>query len=426
MAQASHALTGSRIRDRRMDLALRQADLAGAVGISPSYLNLIEHNKRRIAGKLLSQIAKELQVEPAQLTDGAERAVLDQMLGAVAGLNVAAETDKVAEMAGRYPGWANVIVAQAQDREGLLARVQSLTDRMAHDPALSAALHAVISAVTSIRSTASILTSGEALDADWLGRFHTNIHDDARRLADHSQDLIRYLDAPTEDQDGALSPFVEMEKALAGYGVSTKAARTCLKEDALSQPAQDLLQAHVETLSDLEKAVPKARFVQAAEDAHYDPGVIARALNQPLIGVMQRLATLSEVDGHPAIGLVTCDAAGAILFRQSAGDFNLPRGGLACPLWPLFTALGQPGRPLQRDVRMPGNASRPMRCFAIAEQASGAGFDLPPVIRATMLVLTEPDTAETAPLPVGPSCRICAVPDCLARREPLVVARDLL
>ncbi len=50
-------LAGSRIRERRLLQQMRQSDLAERVGISPSYLNLIEHNRRRIGGKLLVNIA---------------------------------------------------------------------------------------------------------------------------------------------------------------------------------------------------------------------------------------------------------------------------------------------------------------------------------------------------------------------------------
>ncbi|WP_304951541.1 helix-turn-helix domain-containing protein, partial [Sulfitobacter sp.] len=46
-------LTGSRIRERRVMAGLKQAELAQQSGISASYLNLIEHNRRRIGGKLL-------------------------------------------------------------------------------------------------------------------------------------------------------------------------------------------------------------------------------------------------------------------------------------------------------------------------------------------------------------------------------------
>ena len=42
------ALTGTRVRERRLLLGLKQADLARTAGISPAYLNLIEHNRRRV------------------------------------------------------------------------------------------------------------------------------------------------------------------------------------------------------------------------------------------------------------------------------------------------------------------------------------------------------------------------------------------
>ncbi|MEM6666746.1 MAG: helix-turn-helix transcriptional regulator, partial [Pseudomonadota bacterium] len=61
------ALTGTRIRARRLDVGLRQAALARACGVSPSYLNLIEHNRRRIGGKLLNLIAETLEIDAAAL-----------------------------------------------------------------------------------------------------------------------------------------------------------------------------------------------------------------------------------------------------------------------------------------------------------------------------------------------------------------------
>ena len=60
---ARDTLTGSRIRERRIILGLKQAELARRAEISASYLNLIEHNRRRIGGKLLLDIAEILGVE---------------------------------------------------------------------------------------------------------------------------------------------------------------------------------------------------------------------------------------------------------------------------------------------------------------------------------------------------------------------------
>ena len=61
---------GSRVRERRMAMKMRQADLASRVGISASYLNLIEHDKRRIGGKLVVDIANVLGVTVSFFFEG--------------------------------------------------------------------------------------------------------------------------------------------------------------------------------------------------------------------------------------------------------------------------------------------------------------------------------------------------------------------
>ena len=90
------SLTGSRIRERRVIAGLKQADLAQQAGISASYLNLIEHNRRRIGGKLLLNIAHVLGVEPSALTEGAEAALIAALREAAndGGLGVA-EVERV-------------------------------------------------------------------------------------------------------------------------------------------------------------------------------------------------------------------------------------------------------------------------------------------------------------------------------------------
>ena len=48
---------GGRIARLRRQRRISQADLAAALGISGSYLNLIEHNRRNITVPLLLKIA---------------------------------------------------------------------------------------------------------------------------------------------------------------------------------------------------------------------------------------------------------------------------------------------------------------------------------------------------------------------------------
>src|SRR3546814_12266819 len=53
---------GLKIRERRKEIGLSQTELAGRIGLSVSYLNLIEHNKRSIGGRLLRQVPDEIGV----------------------------------------------------------------------------------------------------------------------------------------------------------------------------------------------------------------------------------------------------------------------------------------------------------------------------------------------------------------------------
>jgi hypothetical protein len=112
-------IIGTRIRDIRLDQEIRQADLAKMVGISSSYLNLIEHNKRRIAGKLLSDVALALSVAPERLSQGVNTSLLDQLHSAATNLSAKVELDRAENMAVRYPGWAALIVAQSKQLAAL-------------------------------------------------------------------------------------------------------------------------------------------------------------------------------------------------------------------------------------------------------------------------------------------------------------------
>ena len=73
------SLTGTRIRDHRRAQGLRQTALAEAAGISPSYLNLIEHNKRNVSEKVLGALAQALDLDPADLADQTESALASEL-----------------------------------------------------------------------------------------------------------------------------------------------------------------------------------------------------------------------------------------------------------------------------------------------------------------------------------------------------------
>ncbi|HEX4932328.1 MAG TPA: helix-turn-helix transcriptional regulator, partial [Gemmatimonadaceae bacterium] len=63
---------GRRIRAARLEQNLSQAALAERLGISPSYLNLIEHDRRSLTTALLLKLAQVLGLELRDLASGSD------------------------------------------------------------------------------------------------------------------------------------------------------------------------------------------------------------------------------------------------------------------------------------------------------------------------------------------------------------------
>lgn len=420
---AERALTGTRVRNRRLDLGLKQAAVARQVNISGSYLNLIEHNRRRIGGALLAELARVLDIDAALLEDGTAEAVLGPLNEAAAAFPAArTEGARAEELVDRFPGWAALIAAQAGRIAQLEERTQALSDRLAHDTQIANSLHEVISTATAIRSTASILVESPDLDPDWRGRFHTNIDTDSARLAESSQALLGFLDMEVEAGGGGVAtPIEAAETVMAGWGHYVPEAETQSQPDMgqLDHATRAIVQAWIARAGDDALRLPLAAFEQAARAVAYDPARLAARFQAPLEVVLRRLAHLPSSNDHPAMGVAECDAAGVVTYQKPVLDFRLPRAGAACPLWPLYQALTQPGRAVRRIVQMPGVARTPFECFAIAAPVGDVAFGAEQRIGATMLV--RPARGDEAPDTVGPGCRICPVERCDSRRHPSIV-----
>src|SRR5258708_8910465 len=67
------ALLGNKIRRLRQDRSLTQQEMAERLGISPSYLNLIEHDERPVTVSLLLKLGQTFDVDLQELSDDAER-----------------------------------------------------------------------------------------------------------------------------------------------------------------------------------------------------------------------------------------------------------------------------------------------------------------------------------------------------------------
>ncbi len=425
------ALTGTRLRERRLALGLRQADLAGQAGISPSYLNLIEHGRRKVTPEVLARLAAALGLEAKVLAEGAGQALAEDLRTAAAGWPAAAvELDRLEEFVGRFPGWARV-TAGLQARSGLLERaVEALNDRMTHDPHLSAALHELLSALTSVRATAEILAETGDLEAGLQARFHRNLHLDSERLAGGAEALVAYLDGTggAAREQGLATPQEEVEDWLSGQGwhlAALEGGEAAALEEGIaalaSSAARDLARAHVARAAEDARRLPLAAFAAALARTGPDPARLAAEFGCDVIAAMRRIALMPGA----GTGFVSCDASGTLVFRKPVAGFALPRFGAACPLWPLYAALGRPMQPVRAQVQVPGPMGARFDVLAFCQPRLADGFAGPELREAAMLILPDPAPAAVGVLGIGSTCRICPRPDCAARREPTILREGM-
>ncbi len=421
-------LTGSRIRERRIMQGVKQGDLAKQIGISASYLNLIEHNRRRIGGKLLLALAAALEVEPQALTEGAEVALLGVLGEAAAAAKLSAQDAEGAEaFAGRFPAWAEALAASQRRIAALERTVETLSDRMAHDPMLADKMHELLTTAAAVRSTAEILTGDEVLEREWQDRFYANLDDDSLRLAQSAQSLVMHLEKAQGETNGRQSAQEEVDAFLVEHGyyfaaLEGEPAQTAV-EILLGQAAQDLsagahfiLRGILAQMHADAKLLPLAKLEAAIAREGVDPLALTRVFSVPPAVILRRLAAVPTLKA----GLVVCDRAGAIVFGKAVSGFTIPRFDSCCPLWPLFAAVssGGGGALMYERLAQLGRGDTQFDAYAAADVGDASQYNAVPSAHFVMLLV--PVGVPQAAMParaVGVTCRVCAIDNCSERRE---------
>jgi len=439
------ALTGDHIREARRRIGKTQAALAAEAGISASYLNLIEHNRRRVAGDTLTSITAALNLPAGALAQGSEPEVLADLRSAAAEHPVAdADPGTAQSFAARFPEWATLVSTLARQARDQTRVITALSDRLTHDPLLAENVHAMLSHITAIRSTAGILSQVEDIPNLQKRRFLETLADESDRLSDTAGMLADYLGAATQPT-GMIGTVEELldrflrrhahsfdaldREAEGGYPASFYASRVqAIIDDLLGKdvpgPARTRIRSHLETYAEDARTLPLQTFASAAAKANYDPMVLADQFRCGLPTVFRRLAVLRRpwIDA-PQFGLIVVNASGQPRHRHPRPDFILPRHGLACPLWPLFRAFTRPGVPLLD--RIEHDTGQVFATFSIALPREVRGFGADPDLLSYMLIAQEDEIdhrPDTPPRPVGTSCRICTRKDCPARSEQALLA----
>ena len=455
------SILGTRIRQRRREIGLTQSELARRVGISASYLNLIEWNKRQIAGARLRRIAEALDLPPDELGGLAERR-LAESLAEVANLSsfdgFGIEEERIGELIGRFPGWSRALSALARSEREAMARAGVLSDRLSNDPFLGETVHRMLSRIAAIRSAAEILTEYTDIATDRRDRFLGIIHEESTTLSEVGEALAVYLDK-AEDTDRVMTPTDEVEAVFAARGnrfeeieaasaeltglltdplpVPRRARAAALASERLG-PAIDAIVAgepRIVTSSARVRArkalldyaagailIPMEALAARSAEAGYDIEALSESFSTGVDTVCHRLTALHG-EGVPRFGYLRANAAGTIIEMIGLEGLAVPRYAAACPLWALYRAQQSPEAVVRQRVLFPSGAR--FVFLARARPSGPIGFGKPRHYVTDMLAMSEEDAVHTVYAPdrstsveeVGPSCRLCPRRACVHRVE---------
>ena len=434
----SARLIGTRVRHLRRALKMKQSDLAASAQISSSYLNLIEHNRRPVAGKLLLNLAEKLGVSSEHLTQSADTNMLERFHQTARRMpSASAELESINDFIGRFPGWANLLDDQIRKTDSQAQTLATLSDQFHHDPVLRDTLHIMLTNITAIRSTAEILVLHGALPTDQRARFDANIFQESKRLARKAEELLAAFD-PDVHLDAEMPEDIQKaeQKAKSGSGFHLPIGfyNAQLETDALAvsdiissldvakfidTPAQSQqLTLWAERYRESALALPLAKLEADRASHQFDPFLIAHQFGVEIPLVFFRLAHLPD-DGRdlPRFGVLEIDNSAGVLLRKELPSLRLPNRSGACPRWPVYRALSQP----QQGIIAQLNPIDGLSCisYSYAWQTHRHAVGLPPLMRAMMLYkeASQSDKTGSLSIDVGFHCAICPRTSCSDRRE---------
>lgn len=216
MERVARAPIGYRLRERRRQLGMTQTQLAEAVGISPSYANLIEHDKRTIGGGLLANLARVLGIDLDTLT-GAHEARLIQTLAELSADPLLRDLDipprDSTDLVSRFPQWSRGILALYRALADANAQINDLAERLNQDSFMMDISHQILTHITSIRSSAEILRDFADLSDTQREQFLTVVSGESDRLAGAARSMFEFFRAANANASSA-TPTDEVDDFL--------------------------------------------------------------------------------------------------------------------------------------------------------------------------------------------------------------------
>jgi len=432
---------GARVRRLRTARGLSQTRMAGDLGVSVSYLNLIERDQRPLSAAFLLKLAQSYDIDLKSLADGDGATLVDELVRVftdprLTGIDV--PRAELRELAQRSPGIAQALLRlhasvpagpAAPERPGPLGAVTRLIDTAGnHFPGIDSAAEALADdlRLSGADLNAAVVERLRARHAITVRALPGPVMPDAlRRLDLHSRQLhiSESLDAASRGFAAAVQlALIELGRPIADTIAAAGIA------DPLDGRAATVALAKYAAAALL---MPYGRFLAACEATGYDVELLQARFGRGLEQVAHRLTTLHRpgARGIPFFFL-RVDRAGTISKSFAPGASPIPSLG-GCALWSLYAAFDHAGEVRRQLVEMEDGhryltLARTVRPAAApwgsprAEFAIGIGCDTRQA--AALAWSTGLDLAGPA-TPIGPGCAACHRAACRQRGLPPAGAR---
>jgi predicted transcriptional regulator/transcriptional regulator with XRE-family HTH domain len=455
---------GAKVRALRRLQGMSQVQLADKLGVSASYLNLIENNRRPLPANLLIKLAQLFDVDVHSFaTDEDARLVADLTEAFADPLFEQQDLTSVdvREMTAASPAAARAVLSLYRAYQAVRATADNLSSQLTEGEEMA-------STTAETPQARHHLPSEEV--SDMLQR-HSNyfaeVEAGAEEIATNAKlspddlyaGLARYAErdlgmqvqiARWGSERGVLRRFDPARKVLVLSELLPTRSRTFQLAHQIGLLAQgrtmDRIANEARLTSDESRALakvalanyfagavlmPYAAFAKAAKEERYDIDVLGRRFRVGFEQVCHRLTTLRRpgAEGVP-FHMVRIDVAGNISKRFSASGIRFARFSGACPRWNVFSAFLTPGMIRIQVSRMPDGVV--YFCIARTIQKDSGGYHAQHPVQAIGLGcqveharelvysdgidLDNPDTC----VPVGVTCRLCERTDCEQRALPSI------
>ena len=445
---------GPKIKAFRRQLGLQANKLAEELGISASYLNLIEGGKRKIDGDLLLKVCEKLKIELSDLTTKSDLNLannISELLDDQLFEDLDILGPEVNDLVSTNPKIARALIKlgdnfKQKDHE-MINKVENLSGKII-DKRKASFPGEVISDF--LQENKNYFPKLEEFANSVFNKIQKNNRTRYIALCEYLKSEYDIIVKDTIPEEG--KPFSKMydkkkkELLLSDYNsLETKklyAAAQIAQEGAINEineylskfafPSEESKKlTHVALLNYCGAAIlmPYKLFHTESKKLKYDLELLQNTFATSFEQVAHRVTCLQDpkLPGIP-FHMLRVDIAGNISKRFSLSGIEIPRYGGACPRWNVYSAFTRPGV-IQAAVSKMTNGEKYVCIAKTVEKGIGRFGQSKSILSiglgceakyAKEFIYTEniDISDKKTEIPIGVSCRTCDRLDCSQRAFP--------